>query len=192
MDATATATPRASGRAAMAAPMNRWRRLWRNRWVICLFKALLTVYIVTTITFFLVRLLPGNPAGVYIQGLVQQYGLSYQEARNRASLLFAINLNQPIGLQYVDYLSNLVHGNLGTSITAAGTPAVTEIGEYLPRTLFSVGLGLLVSFVLGVLLGLVMAYRRETWLDHVLSMVVLFIILQKWFMKEITEGALRQ
>jgi peptide/nickel transport system permease protein len=153
----------------MAAPMSRWRRLWRNRWVMRLFKALLTVYIVTTITFFLVRLLPGNPADVYIQGLVQQYGLSYQEARNRASLLFAINLNQPIGLQYVDYLGNLAHGNLGTSITAAGTPVVTEIGAYLPWTLFSVGLGLLISFVLGVLLGLVMAYRRETWLDHVLS-----------------------
>ena len=192
MDATTTATPMVSGRAAMAAPMNRWRRLWRNRWVICLFKALLTVYIVTTITFFLVRLLPGNPAGVYIQGLVQQYGLSYQEARNRGSLLFAINLNQPIGLQYVGYLSYLAHGNLGTSITAAGTPAVTEIGEYLPRTLFSVGVGLLASFVLGVMLGLVMAYRRETWLDHVLSTVVLFVILQKWFMKGITEGALRQ
>ena len=104
MDATTTARPAVSGRAAMAAPMSRWRRLWRNRWVMRLFKALLTVYIVTTITFFLVRLLPGNPADVYIQGLVQQYGLSYQEARNRASLLFAINLKRPIGLQYVDYI----------------------------------------------------------------------------------------
>jgi peptide/nickel transport system permease protein len=88
----------------MAVPMNRWRRLSRNRWLVRLLKALLTVYSVTTITFFRVRLLPGNPTGVYIQSLVQQYGLSYQEARNRASLLFAINLNQPIGLRCVDYI----------------------------------------------------------------------------------------
>ncbi|HKO25380.1 MAG TPA: ABC transporter permease, partial [Chloroflexota bacterium] len=107
-------------------------------------------------------------------------------------LLFAINLNQPIGLQNVDYLGNLVHGNLGTLIMAAGTPVVTEMGEYLPRTHFSVGGGLLASFALGVLLGLVMAYWRETWLDHVLSTVVLFIIRQKRFMKGITEGAVRQ
>ena len=192
MDATTTATTTVSGRAAMAAPMNWWRRLSHNCWLVRLFKALLTVYSVTAITFFRVRLLPGNPAGVYIQSLVQQYGLSYREARNRASILFAINLTQPLGLQYVDYLGNRVHGHLGTSITAAGTPVVTEIGEYLPWTLFSVGVGLLASFVLGVLPELVMAYRHETWLDHVLSTVVLFIILQKWFMKGITEGALRQ
>ena len=76
MDATTTATPTASGRAAMAAPMNRWRRLSRNRWLVRLFKALLTVDIVTTMTFLRVCLLPGNPAGVYMQSLVQQYGLS--------------------------------------------------------------------------------------------------------------------
>lgn len=170
MDATTTTTTAVSARAATAARVSRWQRLWRNRWGVRLFKALLTVYIVITITFFIVRLLPGNPADVYIQTLIQQYGLTYQEARNRASHLFSIDLNQPIGLQYASYLGNLAHGDLGTSITAQGTPVVTEIGEYLPWTLFSVGVGLLISFVVGVLLGLIMAYRRESWLDHVLSM----------------------
>jgi len=146
-----------------------WARLRRNRWAMRIVKALLTIYIVVTLTFFLVRLLPGNPADVYIQNLISQYGMTYQDARNQASHLFAINLNQPIGLQYLDYMSNLLHGNLGVSITASGTSVAAEIGQYLPWTLFSVGMGLFISFTLGVFLGLVMAYRRESWLDHVLS-----------------------
>jgi peptide/nickel transport system permease protein len=143
--------------------------LRRSRWVTRIIKALLTIYVVITLTFFLVRLLPGNPADVYIQTLIQQYSMTYQDAKNQASHLFAINLNQPIGLQYLDYMGNLLHGNLGTSITAAGTPVMTEIGQYLPWTIFTVGMGLLISFVVGVLLGLVMAYWRDSWLDQVLS-----------------------
>lgn len=171
MDAATTTAAVQTTPVTKASRESRWSRLRHNFWFGRLLKAVLTIYIVVTITFFLVRLLPGNPADVYIQNLITQYGMTYQEAKNQASHLFAINLNQPIGLQYLDYMGNLLHGNLGTSITASGTPVTTEIGEYLPWTLFSVGTGLLISFIVGVLLGLLMAYRRESWLDHVLSTI---------------------
>lgn len=146
-----------------------WRSVIRNYWTVRVTKAIFTVYIVITITFFLIRLLPGNPADVFIQNLIATYGVTYQEARDRASALFSVDLNQPIGLQYLGYMGHLIHGNLGTSITAQGTPVTTEIGQYLPWTLFSVGTGLTISFILGVGLGVLMAYRRETWFDHILS-----------------------
>ena len=52
-------------------------------------KALLTIYVVATAVFFLVRLMPGNPVDVYINQQIAQYGMSYQEAANQAAGLFA-------------------------------------------------------------------------------------------------------
>jgi len=62
-----------------------------------------------------------------------------------------------------------VQGNLGKSLTSSGTPVGSIILQYLPWTLFSVGLGLLIAFTAGIGLGMLMAYRRESFLDHLLS-----------------------
>jgi peptide/nickel transport system permease protein len=134
-------------------------------------KAILTIYLVCTFTFFLVRLLPGSPVDVYINKLVTQYGMSYQDAANKAAALFAFNPSEPLILQYWDYLKALAHGDMGRSLLSQGTPVNSVIAAYLPWTLFCVGLSLLISFGLGVLLGMMMAYRREGLLDHVLSVV---------------------
>jgi peptide/nickel transport system permease protein len=133
-------------------------------------KAMLTVYLVSTLTFFLVRLLPGSPIDVYITRLTTQYGMSYQDAANRAAALFSFNPSEPVLIQYWDYLKALAHGDLGKSLLSQGTSVSSVIVAYLPWTLFCVGLALLLSFVLGVALGMVMAYRREGWIDHALSM----------------------
>ena len=132
-------------------------------------KALLTIYLVATFTFFLIRLLPGNPVDVYINTLIGQYGMSYQDAANQAAGLFAFHPNQPLLLQYLDYLRGLAHGDFGKSLLSRGTPVTAIIKTYLPWTLFSAGTALLISFSLGVGLGMVMAYKREGALDHVLS-----------------------
>jgi peptide/nickel transport system permease protein len=58
---------------------------------------------------------------------------------------------------------------LGTSILSPGTPVSAIILRFLPWTIFSVGTGLILSFMIGILLGLLMAYRRESVLDHVLT-----------------------
>lgn len=134
-----------------------------------LLKALFTIALVVTLTFFLVRLMPGNPVDVYIHTLISQYGFSYDDAANQAAALFAFNPNEPLLLQYWDYLTALARGDLGMSLVSPGTPVSQIIGSYLPWTLFSAGLGLLTSFVLGLGLGMLMAYRREGFLDHILT-----------------------
>jgi peptide/nickel transport system permease protein len=132
-------------------------------------KALFTVFFVSTLIFFLVRLLPGSPVEVLIAQLTSQYGYSYEAAADQARSLFAIDPNQPLFFQYLDYLKNLAHGDLGQSLLSPGVPVTEIIFKYLPWTLLSVGLGLLLAFVGGVVLGMVMAYRRNSGLDHVLS-----------------------
>ncbi|MCW6004229.1 ABC transporter permease [Micromonospora sp. CPCC 205371] len=134
-------------------------------------KALLTVYLVATGTFFLVRMLPGNPVEVYINTQMSQYGVSYAEASSQAAGLFSFNPNEPLIQQYGDFLAGLVRGDLGESLLAPGTSVLDIVFEYLPWTLFSVGLGVLISFALGITLGMLMAYWRESWLDHALSLI---------------------
>lgn len=132
-------------------------------------KALFTVFCVTSLTFFLVRLLPGSPVEVYINTLTSQYGISYEEAASQAASLFAFNPDQPLLAQYWDYLRAMARGDLGMSLVSPGTTVTEMISTYLPWTLFSVGLSLTISFTLGILLGMVMAYKREGPLDHVLA-----------------------
>ncbi len=91
------------------------------------------------------------------------------EAAAAASALYSIDPRESKVTQYLSFLGQLVQGNLGKSLTSSGTPVGSIILQYLPWTLFSVGLGLLIAFTAGIGLGMLMAYRRESFLDHLLS-----------------------
>ncbi|NPA27419.1 MAG: ABC transporter permease, partial [Chloroflexi bacterium] len=145
------------------------RNLARNYIVRRLVVALLKIYIVVTLTFFIIRLMPSNPIDAYIAELMDLYGYSYEDARDEAAALFGIDLEAPVWKQYIDYLIDLLHGDLGTSYRSKGTPVKALIAKYLPWTLFSVGTSLLISFTLGMLLGMAMAYWRGSWFDHLLT-----------------------
>ena len=132
-------------------------------------RAVITIFFVTTFIFFLVRLLPGNPIEVYINQQITQYGYSYDEAANQARSLFAIDTEKPMLLQYFDYLKNLAQGDLGMSITSPGTSVWEIIAARLPWTLFSVGTALILAFISGILLGMLMAYKRGSWVDSTLT-----------------------
>lgn len=132
-------------------------------------KTLFTVFVVTTLTFFLVRLLPGNPIEQMVDQLINVQGLSRQEAFDQAAALFALDLDKPLYLQYVEYLGKTLRGDLGFSLLSQGTPVTAIILKFLPWTIFSVGSGLILSFTIGIGLGMLMAYRRDGWLDHALT-----------------------
>lgn len=176
----------------------RWRRLYANFIFRSVLQSFITIWAVTTFTFFLIRLMPGNPVDVYINFLMNQQNITYQEAYDRAASQFAFDPDANQIEQYVGYLGQLARGDLGESITSTGTKVIGQIARYLPWTLFSAGLGLLVSFVAGFILGMLMAYYRNSPLDHALSLlssilsaipnyviglliVVLFGVQLKWF-----------
>ncbi len=146
-----------------------WHKMTDSYVVRRLFKAIFTILFVTSLTFFVIRLLPGSPIDVYIAKQVAEYGMSYQEAAAQATALYSIDPNEPMLSQYLRYVGELARGNLGKSLISVGTPVSSIILQYLPWTLFSVGIGLLIAFVLGISMGMIMAYRRESVLDHILS-----------------------
>ncbi|MEU4290351.1 ABC transporter permease [Kribbella sp. NPDC026596] len=146
--------------------MRRFYNAWLVRRVA---KAILTIYIVATLTFFLVRLLPGNPVDTFISTQIAQTGVSYADAAAQARSLFSLDPDQPLIQQYATYMVNMLHGDFGNSLLSPGTTVAEVIRTYLPWTLFSVGIATVIAFVVGILAGMVMAYRRESWIDHVLT-----------------------
>lgn len=133
-----------------------------------LLKALLTIWLATTLTFFLIRLMPGNPIDIYMEELLRA-GASAEDARNQAAMMMNIPLDKPVGEQYLDYMAKLVTGDLGTSFKARTVPVAEIITQRLPWTIFSVGSSLLISFTLGILLGTLAAYRRNTLIDLLIT-----------------------
>ncbi|MDX9991598.1 MAG: ABC transporter permease [Anaerolineales bacterium] len=135
-----------------------------------LIKKFFIVWVVVTVSFLIVRGLPGNPVDIMVINLMDTQGISEDEARTRAASLLRLDLDAPLYIQYFDFLGNLVKGDLGDSyVMARGKPVTEIVFQRLPWTLFSVGTSLLISFTLGMFLGIVAAYRRNSLLDQVLS-----------------------
>jgi peptide/nickel transport system permease protein len=134
-------------------------------------KSLITLYLVVSLSFFLLRYMPGDPIQAYIQNLMVTQGLSFDDAQAQATSLLSFSPQAPIYSQYLQYVGNLLHGDLGQSIASPGTTVSGAVFHYLPWTLFSAGLGTLIAFGLGVMLGIVTAYRRGGVLDHLITNV---------------------
>lgn len=145
------------------------KKIYTNFWLRRILKALLIVWIVVTIIFFVIRLMPGSPIDVMVQDLVIGRGYSQEEAQQYAAQLLGIRLDEPVTTQYIDYLSNLLRGDLGKSYRSNSVSVSSMIASRLPWTLFSVGVSLMISFILGVTLGMIVAYKRNTWIDHLLT-----------------------
>jgi peptide/nickel transport system permease protein len=132
---------------------------------------LLAAWAAITINFLLPRMMPGNPVEVLLARLKGH--LSPQAAR---ALMIEFGLNHQASLvrEYLTYLNQLAHGQLGVSITYFPTPVSTVIGEALPWTVILIGFATLVSFVLGTALGIVIGWKRGSRLDVLLPATTFF------------------
>ena len=111
---------------------------------------------VTFVTFFLSRVVPGDPARL----------LAGPEASPSAvaHLAHIYGLDQPLVVQYGRYMRDLAHGNLGYSLLTH-RPVRTDIATYLPATIELAGYALLLGFVLALITATAAAYRRGTRTD---------------------------
>jgi peptide/nickel transport system permease protein len=145
-------------------------RILKNYAVQTIFKKIFIIWVVVTLSFLIVRGLPGNPVEIMVLNLMDSQGISEDEARTRAASLLRLDLDAPLYVQYFDFLGNLVQGDLGESyVLARGKPVTEIVFQRLPWTLFSVGTSLLISFTVGMFLGMLAAYRRGSMLDQVLT-----------------------
>lgn len=124
-----------------------------------LFSTVLVLWGVVTLTFFAIRLLPGDPATV----LMSQGGGS---AEDIARLREELGLDDPLPVQYVDFLLRLVQGDLGNSLVSH-RPVTDAIAEQLPHTLALATSATLLSVVMGISLGVLAATHQGSWVDQI-------------------------
>lgn len=117
---------------------------------------------VVTLTFFLLRLAPGDPA----RWLVGPGATPAQLATQR----HALGLDRPLAEQYVAWIARAARGDWGTSI-ASGRPVSTLVATAWPATVRLVGLSLVLSYLLGLLIGAIQAARSGSRVDTALSIV---------------------
>ena len=124
--------------------------------------AIVLFWLVVTITFALVRLAPGDPALL----LVPPTATRQDAARLRAEL----GLDRPMVVQYARWLGGVLRGNLGESF-ALHQSVGTVVAQAMPVSLSLGGSALLITFLVGVPLGMLQAVYRGRPLDHVLTAV---------------------
>ncbi len=125
--------------------------------------AIIILFIVTLIVFFSIRLLPGDPLVIFLGQQATQGGVSTAELDR---LREEYGLNDPIMVQYGNWIWGILHGDLGKSIYYHEDVGIL-MGERFPITLHLGLLAFIINIVIGVLMGLAAAIRRGTWIDAV-------------------------
>ena len=142
-----------------AGPLVRPWRLgpaWLRQVFSALGQALTVALVVVIVTFAMVRLIPGDPATAILGSKSTPQAL--------AALRVQLHLNESLPKQFLDYLSDLAHGNLGVSLAGGGRTVLNVISTGLPVTLSVVGCAMLFSIIVAVPLGLFCGLRRG-WAD---------------------------
>ncbi len=130
--------------------------------------SLILIFVVATLTFFLIRLMPGSPYEVLYHQLLMK-GMSQQQAADQVRSLLNATPNEPVILQYFQWVVQLFHGSLGNSIAQTGVPVTELIFNALPWTLVTVTMGLFISFFIGIFLGVISASKRNSWVSGLID-----------------------
>lgn len=119
-----------------------------------------SLFIVITITFFLMKLMPGSP-----------FNDTKLNEQQKEILNEKYGLNDPVALQYVNYLKNVVTGDFGNSFQYHNMP-VWDLVK--PRLIPSMEMGItamVIGVVLGLVLGVAAATKQNTWVDYTTTII---------------------
>lgn len=123
--------------------------------------AALTIFLVATITFFLMNLVPGGP-------FVAEKSIS---AQAQAALNEKFGLDKPLIIQYKNYLLHAVHGDFGLSLKQRGRTVTQIILSKFPVSARLGGISVLVALIVGIPLGSVSALNRGKWIDNFIIVI---------------------
>jgi peptide/nickel transport system permease protein len=131
-----------------------------TRWV----PGVVVIFLVTTLVFFILHLAPGDPVTLLI-------GEAKMTPEQVAEIRHFWGLDQPLGLQYLHWLNNMVHGDFGESIGFGGRGVASLLLDAAPNTLQLNALALLISVGVAVPAGVLAASRRHSLYDGSLMLV---------------------
>lgn len=124
-----------------------------------------------TLNFALPRMMPGNPVEIMVAKFRGRISPTAIYAFRKA---FGLQSHRSLPSQYVSYLGQLAHGNLGVSISMYPAKVTTVIAQAFPWTLFLIGLATIISFVVGTLIGIYAAWHRSGRMDAITTPFFIF------------------
>ena len=113
---------------------------------------------ITLLTFFIIRLIPGDP----IEMLAGEHGI---DPVRHEQLRHQFGFDRPILVQYADYVGHILHGDLGSSLSTR-QPVLTEFSQLFPATVELSVTAMLFAIVFGLPAGILAATRRGRFMDH--------------------------
>ncbi|WP_028972747.1 ABC transporter permease [Spirochaeta cellobiosiphila] len=116
-----------------------------------------TIFIIITISFFFIRLAPGGPFDT--EKAVPDAVMKNLEAK--------FHMNESMPKQYLRYMWDILHGDLGPSYRYSDHSVNWYIFNSLPNSMLLGGISLFVAVILGVGAGIISAIRQNTWMDYV-------------------------
>lgn len=120
--------------------------------------ALITIFAVASLTFFLMNMVPGGP-------FMSEKAVSPQA---QAALEAKFGLDKPLGEQYVTYMKDLLHGDLGLSVKQRGRTVNQIIATKFPVSVRVGGTAILLAVLVGVPLGSIAAFKRGSIVDNII------------------------
>lgn len=129
-----------------------------------LFMMIATLFAVTTVTFFLMRAIPGDPLASMARTLPEQTKLNYYAK---------YGLDKPLFEQYVIYMKNLLKGDLGESVVFPGRSVSETIITTSPVSATTGGIALVLGLIIGIGLGIIAALNKNKWPDYVVMFIAI-------------------
>ncbi len=132
--------------------MRKWEYIVRR-----LALAVLVLVSISVITFVIARIVPSDPAALWVGPRPTEEQIA--QARRE------LELDKPLYVQYLRYVSDLLHGDLGVSVKTH-QPILQDLKTYLPATMELVLFGMLMAITIGIPLGVLSGAKRNSLLDH--------------------------
>lgn len=116
-----------------------------------------TLFLLSLLIFLIVRVIPGDPAQIMAG--------EYATKENIELIRKQLGLNRPLHVQYIDFISRLLQGDLGRSIRTTA-PVLEELKGRYVNTLVLTLLSMAIAFAAGILAGIISAVKWNTWIDN--------------------------
>lgn len=121
------------------------------------------LFIITIISFAMMRMAPGDPTALMMDPMIKQENLAaYKES---------YGLNDNVVIQYGRWLGNMVQGNFGESLIRQGVPVKDLILARLPNTLLLMLVSTIIAFLISIPLGVYSATRRNSKTDYAITFI---------------------
>ena len=125
-----------------------------------------TLWIIVTCTFYMMKNLPGTP--------FDAERFSIMTPAQKKQVLEMYGLNDPLPVQYVKYMKNIIHGDLGTSFTYVNKDVADVIsGRLGPSALIGIQ-AVLLGLAVGLILGILAAWKHNSGIDYFTMILAVF------------------